>query len=151
MALINNNESKAKLFALYYGQRVLKWHDNSPIFSVDFEGIYDHKSQSTNIDFSKHHLSLFDISSLSDEQAKELGILLGFKRNESRRCIEKARNFCDSINSGSMHGWGGMQVIVGYQYLISQSIALPFYCSIEKRVISVGEQCELGFIKIRTI
>lgn len=133
-------EQKAKLFSLYFGQEVFKCeeypNETVNIVALSFPQI------------KYGYLSLFDIASLSDEQLITVARMDKKNRwNETDEDAPRTKNGLRTLGLGiclcKNYCWEG------YQYLLSQSIALDFYCSIEHRVISVSEQIEKGFIKIR--
>ena len=137
---INNNGSKARarFRSLYYGQRVFCSNEASPnkLF----------KLINPIVDFG--WLVLNSISSLTEEQAIEVAKLC-YPLSDTLHTVEQGRQIVDAIISNDGYLMKTWELLSIYQYLLSQSIALPFYCPIDKRVISVDEQEELGFIKIR--
>lgn len=145
-------EAKARFFALYWGEVVIQDVDNAVVvqlYPVHPSNMYR---------FEESNLLLKPLSSITDEDAIEVGILTGcWSRKEAIECGDEikeqligfGKNFCKSIGKDYGIGLGapfasGIQDISdAFDFLRSKSYALPFMGW------SVEQMVEAGWIKLK--
>lgn len=130
-----NNESKAKFFALYWGQ----------LIGLGLNGQLDiNKSKFKAQSAFTECIELKPLSSISDEDAIEYFDILWYENHKSKSKefkIDLGKDWANSILSQRM-GLISSNLIYGYDYLRSKGYALPWMG------LSVEEMVEAGWIKL---
>lgn len=137
----SNLENKARFFALYYGQKVLKSTvtDNA---NIDyFENLLHERG------FQYNYLELTPLSSITDEDCIDVyQIARKYKRwmysKDTAQIAKGSEIVQDIINSGTH--WTPKQLSETIDYLRSKGYALPFMG------LSVETMIEYGWIKLKT-
>ena len=118
-----NNENKAKFFALYWGQKVIK-DDVSQLLYV---------SPNINLEHDSWYLNLKPLSSISDEDRNVVSTYY----NTNLIKIDEYGGF-EPWYDGNFKPWRSIQI----DYLRSKGYALPWMG------LSVEEIVEAGWIKL---
>lgn len=129
----NTLEYKAKFFALYFGQNVLKTIDQPNVLPLRVGEF---------LNYDNEYLSLTSLSNITDEDAVEVAniIDLGFLSEEERisfakKCVEEI--YTDNV--ANVLAW--LQI---FDLLRSKGYALPFMG------LSVETIIEYGWIKLKS-
>lgn len=121
-----NNENKAKFFALYWGQKVVKDKSSQRLYV----------SPNINLEHESWFLSLKPLSSINDEDAIELGY---------STCDDPLNpNYGMSANGCFLDDWTQREEMLmsDSDYLRSKGYALPWMG------LSVEEMVQAGWIKL---
>ena len=125
----NTLENKAKFFAQYWRQLIMKNSVGIAKFIVDEK----------TVNSKTKHLELKPLSSISDEDLKGLNDILDWGTNIDT--TERTLEWVQSLNEGYI--LGGISILNGCDYLRSKCYALPW------NGITVEQQIEYGWIKLK--
>lgn len=138
--MTNTLENKAKFFALYLNQHIVKWHKRN-----SHTPAYLHFSLLDKKNINSEYLELKQLSSISDEDALEVATLLGncnhisdeSKIYQAKDLIATPKFYTAQTNI-TANQW--LKVI---DFLRSRGYALPWMG------ISVDELVQWGWIKLK--
>lgn len=128
--MTNDNEIKARLFALYWGQDVRAFKDY-----LGREQVVTLNNLHATYGISRDYLLLRPLSSITDEEVKGAMLLMGWGCSEGH-----ARTI---IAEFILEGNEAYKIIALIDWLRGRGYALPF------NGMPVKEQVEKGFIKLR--
>lgn len=120
---------KAYVFALYYGQKVMKWYIPQPPEATEFTEIVS----GSMLEAYAHecYLQLRPLSSITDDEAIEVAKIkngiFGFERAADRLIIGNKFSEITIKFDGSIYQASCEHVISVYQYLQQYGFALPVY------------------------
>src|SRR5690606_7643104 len=130
----NTIENKAKFFAQYWGQEIMKESDNDLNETVYFANTHANQSKISN-----YYLELKTLSSISDKDAIEVSTIWGsqvYSRILGHSLISRLASGTDTIETQFRNILGVVN------YLHSKGYALPFMG------ISVEQMVEWGWITL---
>lgn len=148
-------KAKELFFAGYYGQKVLFIPDDE----VESIGKYSVTVNSPFLDLISNgrcqetYLQLTSLSNISDEDATNLAKLRGFVNVKKVYISDNGywvywRGESGVLKRKSFTFYGDMY-LPETSFLKSRSFALDYYCPIENKVITVEEQVNRKWIKIK--
>lgn len=128
-----NIENKARFFALYWGQNVIKDVNNSSelcTYPVHPSNMYR---------FEESHLELTPLSDITDDDAIEVTAMIFYTIGKTQLILSK-----DGIINMFDSGWNvsATKMIRIFDYLRSKGYALPFMG------LSVEDMVQAGWIKL---
>lgn len=143
------HESKARFFAQYFGQRVC--YVNAVSYIVAAGDVNESTLRVPNL----YILLLHSIEDITDEQKIQVAKLSGV---DYKTALDRAISFDTALPDKTERDFllrtyrfyikQSDLNYKAYQYLLSQSSALDWYCHELNRVITVPEQIELGWIRL---
>ena len=150
----NNTENKAKFFAQYWGQEVLKYPGLNPVFEIQWQEFNPHIENEEIKPIQDGYLELKPLSSITDEDAIEVSSLL---TQEKYIVVERTDQYI-SLSKGKYDFfiWFDGEILFNndnasqlplermhvYDFFRLNGFALPW------NGISVQEQIERGWVKL---
>jgi len=140
----NTLENKAKFFALYWGQKIVRhydWHNHVENASCAWESVFP------DTKYNSYYLELKPLSSISDEDSLSLSAIIQ-RVFPSAKSIQDGKDFINKFISGNILFLKISQVSTitnVIDFLRSRGYALPWMG------LSVEELINRGWIKLKEV
>jgi hypothetical protein len=134
MTLQEKQQLKARFFGIHLGCKCfygINDGDNDTLLGVDLsESIVSTSDSIERVEHSDKNFKLIlrPLSSITDEEAIEIGKMLGYTVTETRPAFvakAKGKSFCEFLEGGELMR-AGVAVFEIHDYLRSRNFALPF-------------------------